>query len=116
MFILILGIFFACTEAEKSHIETAQIVVESFYQKDLPTLEKYTTEESFNSFMNIQEIIPVAETRESNFSVVEEEKHGEIAWVKFTTSYEEQPETFKLVKEDGKWKVAEIGLGERGPF
>jgi len=114
--ILMLGIFLACTEAAKSPTETAQIVVESFYQKEFPTLEKYTTQESFDSFMSINDIVPVAKSGASNFSVVQEEENEEIAWVKFTTSYEEQPETFKLVKEDGKWKVTEIGLRERSPF
>ncbi len=114
--IVMLGIFLACSGTDKSHTETAQIVVESFYQKDLPTLEKYTTEESFASLMAINDIIPVDETGDSNFSVVEEKENGEIAWVKFTTSYEDQPETFKLIKEDGKWKVTEIEMGERGPF
>lgn len=116
IFIVILGIFLACTGTDKSYTETAQIVVESFYQKDFPTLEKYTTKESFSSFMSINDIVPVAEKGDSNFSVLQEEQKGEIAWVKFTTSYEEKPETFKLVKEDGKWKVTETGLGERGPF
>lgn len=35
----VLVIFIACSEAEKSPTETAQIVVESFYKKDLPTLK-----------------------------------------------------------------------------
>lgn len=34
-----LGIFPACTGTEKSHTNTAQIVVDSFYQKGFSTLE-----------------------------------------------------------------------------
>ena len=112
----VLVIFIACAEAEKSHTETAEIVVESFYKKDLPTLEKYTTEQSFQAFMNIQDMFSTSETENSNFNVLQETEDGDIAWVKFTTAYEEQPETFKLIKENGQWKVTERGLREKGPF
>ena len=115
MIIIILGLFMACAEAQMSHTETAQIVVESFYTKDLPTLERYTTKESFAAFMYIQSAYP-QETRESNFKVLRETENGNIGWVKFTTVYEEQPETFKLIKKNGTWKVTEIGIGEKGPF
>jgi len=110
-----MGIFLACTNSQRSHTETAQIVVESFYQKDLPTLEKHTTQGSFESFFQIQDVFP-PESRDSNFQVLQETEDGNTAWVQFTTAYEEQPETFKLVKEDGSWKVTEIGMGEKGPF
>lgn len=112
----VLVIFIACSEAQKSPTETAKIVVESFYEKDLPTLKEYTTEESNQAFMNIQDIFPAAEDENSNFNVLQETENGDIAWVKFTTSYEEQPEIFKLVKENGSWKVTEIGMGEKAPF
>jgi len=56
------------------------------------------------------------ESRDSNFQVVQETEDGTIAWVQFTTAYEEQPETFKMIKENGRWKVTEIRLGEKGPF
>ena len=112
----VLVIFMACVEAEKSHTETAEIVVESFYEKDLPTLEKYTTKESFQAFLSIQDIFTASESENSNFKVVQETEEGDIAWVEFTTAYEEQPETFKLIKENGQWKVTERGVREKGPF
>jgi hypothetical protein len=112
----VLIIFIACSEAEKSPTETAKIVVESFYGKDLPTLKEYTTEESYQAFMNIQDMFPAVEDKNSNFNVLQETENGDIAWVKFTTAYEEQPETFKLIKEKGSWKVTEIGMGEKAPF
>lgn len=115
MMILVLVLSMACGEAQMSHTETAQTVVESFYTKDLPTLEKHTTKESFDSFMYIQEAFP-AEDKDSNFKVLQETENGNTAWVKFTTAYDEQPETFKLIRENGSWKVAEIGMGEKGPF
>ena len=116
LFLLLIVICFACTEAERSHTETAQIVVESFYKKELPTLQKHTTKESFDSFMYIQDIVPVPDNRNSNFKVIQETDGGNTAWVQFTTAYEEKPETFKLIKEGGTWKVAEFGIGEKGPF
>lgn len=116
LFPLLMVICFACTQAERSHTETAQIVVESFYKKDLPSLQKHTTKESFDSFMYIQDIVPVPDTRNSNFKVIQETANEGTAWVQFTTAYEEQPETFKLIKEAGIWKVTEIGMGEKGPF
>ncbi len=116
LFLLLMVICFACTEAERSHTETAQIVVESFYQKDFPVLEKHTTKDSFDSFMYIQDIIPAVDNLDSYFKVIQETENGNTAWVQFSTVYEEQPETFKLVKEDGEWKVTEIGMGESAPF
>lgn len=116
LFLLLMVIGLACTEAERSHTETAQIVVESFYQKDFPVLEKYTTKESFDSFMYIQDIVPAADKRDSSFKVIQETENGKSAWVQFSTVYEAQPETFKLIKEVGRWKVTEIEMGEKGPF
>ena len=116
MMVLFLGISMACAEAQMSHTETAQTVVESFYKKDLPTLEKHTTKESFDSFMYIHDAFPAEDARNPNFKVLHETENGNTAWVQFTTAYEEQPETFKLIKENGRWKVTEIGMGEKGPF
>jgi hypothetical protein len=116
LFLLLMVIGLACTEAERSHTETAQIVVESFYQKNFPVLKKYTTKDSFDSFMYIQQIVPEVDKRDSNFKVIQETENGNTAWVRFSTVYEEQPETFKLIKEGGSWKVTEIEMGERAPF
>jgi len=116
MILLLMVICFACTGADRSHTETAQIVVESFYQKDFSVLENHTTKESFNSFMYIQDIVPVADKQNSSFKVIKETENGNTAWVQFSTDYEEQPETFKLIKEHGSWKVTEIEVGEKVPF
>ncbi|APS40615.1 DUF4878 domain-containing protein [Salegentibacter sp. T436] len=116
LLMVVLLIFIACAAEEKSPKETAKIVVESFYEKDLPTLKEYTTEESFQAFMNIQDMFTASETENSNFKVVQETEEGNIAWVKFQTNYDENPETFKLIKENGTWKVTEIGMGENAPF
>lgn len=114
--LFVLGICLACTNTQRSHTETAQIVVESFYQKNLPTLQKHTANESFQSFLQIHDAFPMESSDDLNFRVLNETEDGNTAWVKFTTAYEEQPETFKLIIENGNWKVTEIGLGEKGPF
>lgn len=108
--------FFSCSQTQTSHTEVAQIVVESFYQKDNPTLKKHTTPESYESFLSIQELMTTDKNGVSDFSIIGETIDGDIAWVKFTTSYEEKPETFKLVQVDGMWKVTEQGLREKTPF
>lgn len=114
--VLLLFICLGCEEEHWSHTETARIVVESFYHEELPTLQKHTTPESFNNFMNIRDRIPTPETHDSGFEVLQDTVMGETAWVKFTTAFEDQPETFKLVKENERWKVTEIELGEDSPF
>ncbi len=116
LFLLLMVICFACSEAERSHTETAQIVVESFYQKNFPVLEKHTTKDSYDSFIYIQDIVPKVDNRDSHFKVIQETENGKTAWVQFSTVYEEQPETFKLIKEEGRWKVTEMEMGEKGPF
>ena len=66
--------------------------------------------------MAIQEIMTANTSGKSNFKILQEKVDGEIAWVQFSTSYEEKPETFKLIKENRQWKVAEKWFREKGPF
>lgn len=94
--------------------ETAKTVIESFYQGDKDTLKKYTTDESYANFMSIQDLY--SESGDLNFKVLKDTSDGKTAWVKFTTSYTNEPETFKLIMEDGHWKVTERDNGERAPF
>ena len=108
----------ACSQTQLSHTDTAKVVVESFYNKDNVKLKNYTTADSYASFMTIQNIVAPGdpEKKASNFKLLNETIEGDIAWVQFTTSYEEKPETFKLTNESGDWKVMEMGLREKGPF
>lgn len=108
--------FLTCTDKQMSHTETAKVVVESFYKKDNSKLKSHTTPESYESFLAVQDVMTSEDAGASNYKVLEETIDGDTAWVKFTTSYEEKPETFKLVKVDGKWKVTEKGLREKIPF
>ncbi len=114
--ILLLLLGTACSQQSLSPSETAKVVVECFYNKDNQKLKEYTTAESYESFIAIQNIMTANTSGKSNLKVLQEKVDGDIAWVQFTTSYEEKPETFKLIKENGRWKVAEKGLREKWPF
>ncbi|WP_026838494.1 hypothetical protein [Gillisia sp. JM1] len=117
IFILILITFISCGESQMSPAETAEMVVESFYQKQNSELKKYTTSESYESFLSVQELFTQENNvKESNFKLIRDSINGNNAWVQFTTIYEEKPETFKLVKEENMWKVTESGMGEKLPF
>jgi len=110
-------LFMACNAPQQTHIETTQQVVEAFYQKDIKDLKENTTPESYNAFIAVHDMmVPEKVTSPSNFKVLEEVVNDDTAWVKFSTSYEEKPETFKLIKVDGTWKVTEKGLREKSPF
>ncbi|WP_114491770.1 hypothetical protein [Candidatus Ulvibacter alkanivorans] len=110
-------LLFACAEQnELSPTETAKVVAESFYTKDNSTLKKHTTTEGYDGMISIQNFVPDSNSENSDFKVVDETTDGDIAWVKFTTTYDSKPETFKLVKQDGQWKVTQQGVLEKGPF
>ncbi|MCM4157594.1 hypothetical protein [Gramella sp. AN32] len=114
-FILISTI--SCSENDQmSHTETAKLVAESFINKDNSSLEKYTTPQPYRSLVSVQEMVTSAYSGNTNFKVVRDTVCNDMAWVKFTTSHEQKPETFKMIKQDGHWKVTETGLRERSPF
>ncbi len=114
----LLLVFMACSNSQVSHTDTAKIVVESFYQNNNSTLKRHTTEASYTSYISIQGMATPGDpkSKPSNFKVLEETVDGDIAWVKFITAYSEKPETFKLTKQDGQWKVALQGVREKSPF
>ncbi len=117
LFVMLL-VLMACSQTQVSHTDTAKIVVESFYEKKNTTLKKHTTDDSYASFMSIQNVMAPGDTEvsNSNFKVLNETSDGETAWVQFSSAYAEKPETFKLVMQDGKWLVTEKGLREKSPF
>ena len=114
-YLMILGVL-TCADKPMTHTETTKQVVESFYNRDNAKLKSYTTSESYESFLAVQDFMTPEDPGASNFNVLEETVEGDVAWVKFRTSYEEKPETFKLIKQKGKWKVTEMGLREKSPF
>ncbi|MAW94332.1 MULTISPECIES: DUF4878 domain-containing protein [unclassified Leeuwenhoekiella] len=118
-FYLILGIilFSGCSKTKsKSPEEVTQKVLESFYTRDNEMLKTYTTETGYQGLMQIQNFFIEDTETEMDFKVLQQTQEGDTAWVKCTINYLEKPETFKLVKEDGQWKVTEKGLREKSPF
>lgn len=114
--IVLIFISHSYTQQKLSPAETAKIVVESFYSQDNKTLKKFTTTESYESFLSIQDIMTFENSGTSDFKILNEKINEDIAWVQFSTSYEDKPETFKLVLINEVWKVAEKALSEKTPF
>ena len=106
----------ACNEKEMTHTETAEIVAESFYHKDEATLERYTTAESYAVLSSLQDLFSEDKESEINFKVIQDTIDGDVAWVRYSTSFEDKPSVFKLVKDDGQWKVTEQKPREKVPF
>jgi hypothetical protein len=113
---LLVLLIFSCAEKQNlSHTETAKIVVESFYKKDNSTLKKHTTSDGYSGLIMIQDMIP-DEDKNANVEILGESLEGDLAWVKYNSSYDKSPGVFKLVQEKGQWKVASKKPKERGPF
>ncbi len=118
-FYLILSIilFSACFNSKnKSPEEVTQKVLESFYARDNEKLKSYTTETGYQGLMQIQNFFVEDIETKMDFKVIQQTQEGDTAWVKCTINYLDKPETFKLVKEDGQWKVTEKELREKSPF
>ncbi len=107
---------FSCSDQNLTPEQTAKIVVESFYNDDSKILKEHTTIDGFNSMKSIQNLIGEPTAATSDFEVIQQETKYDVAWVKFKTNYSDKPETFKLVLEDGRWKVDRIQLREERPF
>ena len=106
----------ACNDKEMTHTETAKIVAESFYQNDDATLKKYTTAEYYAVLSSIQRLFAENKYSEVNFEVLNDTIDGDVAWVRYSTSFEEKQGVFKLIKEKSLWKVTERKPREKVPF
>lgn len=110
-------LFISCFENQNSSpSETAKMVAESFYKGDKATLKKHTTAEGYANLASIQSMFEEDKNSESNFKILDEAMEGDIAWVKYSTSYDPSPGVFKIIKEDGLWKVTHNGPREKAPF
>ena len=112
----LITVLIACNEKEMTPAETVKIVAESFYHNDNSTLKKYTTAESYAILSSLQDLFAEDAKSEINFAVIEDTIDGDVAWVRYSTSFDENPGVFKLVKEDGEWKVTERKPREKVPF
>ena len=109
-------LFISCSENKNmSHTETAQIVAESFFSKDESTLKKHTTSAGYSSLIMGLNSMPDSD-KKIEVEILEEAIDGEISWVKYSSTYDGKSGIFKLVKENGQWKVTNKGPREKGPF
>ena len=112
----LLLLFISCTgNKNMSHIETAEIVAKSFFSKDESTLKKHTTSEGYASLITVQNMLPDS-NKVIEVEIVDEAIDGEIAWVRYKTSFDGKTGIFKLVKENDQWKVTNKGPREKGSF
>lgn len=93
----------------------AEIVAESFYQGDEPTLKQHTTPEGFATFSNLQKMFAKPKGSSTKFKLMDETVDGDVAWVKYSTAYDKTPGIFKMVKQDGQWKVTTRDPREKAP-
>ena len=109
-------LFISCSETKNmSHTETAQIVAESFFSKDESTLKKHTTSAGYSSLIMGLNAMPDSD-KKIEVEILEEAIDGEIGWVRYKTSFDGKSGIFKLVKENGQWKVTNKGPREKGSF
>lgn len=112
----LLLLFISCSgNTNMSHTETAQIVAESFFSKNESTLKKHTTSDGYASLITVQNMLPNSD-KKIKVEILDEAIEGEIAWVKYKTSFDGKSGIFKLVKENDQWKVTNKSPREKGPF
>ena len=110
-------LFITCAETQDATpASVAEIVAESFYQGDEATLKKHTTPEGFANFSNLMKMFAKPKSSEMNFKVIDESTKGDVAWVKYVTSYDKTPGVFKLVKVDAVWRATARKPDEKVPF
>ena len=112
-------LFLSCADSEtkiSGPSTTAQIVIESFYEKDEETLKANSTPEGYANYMNIINMLNATKKKDSDFKVLQDTIMGDVAWVKYTTAYDKTPGVFKLVKRDGKWLATARGSKDKAPF
>ena len=112
-------LFLSCADSEtkiSGPSTTAQIVIESFYEKDEETLKANSTPEGYANYMNIINMFNATKKKDSDFKVLQDTIMGDVAWVKYTTAYDKTPGVFKLVKQDGKWLATARGSKDKSPF
>ena len=112
-------LFLSCADSEtkiSGPSATAQIVIESFYEKDEEALKANSTPQAYSNYMNTINMFNATVKDDSNFTVLQDTIMGDVAWVKYTTAYDKTPGLFKLVKQNGKWLADARGSKDKSPF
>lgn len=112
-------LFLSCADS-KTKISgpsaTAQIVIESFYEKDEEALKANSTPQAYSNYMNTINMFNATVKDDSNFTVLQDTIMGDVAWVKYSTAYDKTPGVFKLVQQNGKWLADARGSKDKSPF
>ena len=112
-------LFLSCADS-KTKISgpsaTAQVVIESFYEKDEEALKANSTPQAYSNYMNTINMFNATPKDDSKFTVLQDTIMGDVAWVKYTTAYDKTPGVFKLVKQNGKWLADARGSKDKSPF
>lgn len=95
--------------------ETAKIVAKSFFSKDESVLKMHTTSEGYSSLVTVQNMMPESD-KDIEVEILDEAIDEEVAWVKYSTTYDGKSGIFKLAKENGQWKVTNKEPREKEPF
>ncbi|HBT10704.1 MAG TPA: hypothetical protein DEB18_15145 [Leeuwenhoekiella sp.] len=112
-------LFLSCADSDtkiSGPSATAQIVIESFYEKDEETLKANSTPQAYSNYMNTINMFNATKKKDSEFKVLQDTIMGDVAWVKYTTAYDKTPGVFKLVKQNGKWLATARGSKDKAPF
>ena len=112
-------LFLSCADSDtkvSGPSATAQIVIESFYEKDEEALKANSTPQAYSNYMNTINMFNATVKDDSNFTVLQDTIMGDVAWVKYTTAYDKTPGLFKLVKQNGKWLADSRGSKDKSPF
>ena len=113
----LLFILISCSQNKtNTPAETVRTVVESFYYGDKATLKKYTTKEGFSNLSSIQDMFTIDKNTELNFKILKKSIEEKDVWIQYSTSQDPIPGVFKLVLEEGQWKVTHNGPRDKGPF
>ena len=117
--LLLVLLFLSCADSKtkvSGPSATAQVVIESFYEKDEETLKANSTPQAYSNYMNTINMFNATPKDDSKFTVLQDTIMGDVAWVKYTTAYDKTPGVFKLVKRDGKWLATARGSKDKAPF
>ncbi|UNY99381.1 hypothetical protein MQE36_03335 [Zhouia spongiae] len=117
--LLLVLLFLSCADSTtkvSGPSATAQVVIESFYEKDKEALKANSTPQAYSNYMNTINMFNATPKDDSKFTVLQDTIMGDVAWVKYTTAYDKTPGLFKLVKQNGKWLADARGSKDKSPF
>jgi len=114
--ILLLLVGAACSQQNLSPTETAKIVVESFYNKDNQKLKEYTTAESYESYLFIQDMIATGTYGKSDIKVLQEKCMEILLGFNLLLPMRRNLRLLSLLRKMADGRLRRRGCGRRGRF